>query len=68
MEKLIKSFDNLNQEQKIQFMKKIMPKMCKIFEANPKKIMNEIMPVCQDMMKNSDMDMMKMMSMMENQN
>ena len=53
------------EEQKIEFLKHIMPEMCRGFGDNPTQIMNESMPICQDMMKNCNMDMMKMMSMMQ---
>lgn len=65
MEELKIRFDALNKEQKIEFMKQIMPEMCREFGDNPTQIMNELMPICQDMMKNCNMDRMKMMSMMQ---
>ncbi|MDZ7667850.1 MAG: hypothetical protein U5K27_21380 [Desulfotignum sp.] len=58
-------FDQLTKEEKVQFMKEIMPEMCALFGENPQQMMKEMMPLCMDMMKSSNMDMAQMMSMMK---
>lgn len=64
MEELKAKFDTVNKEQKIGFMKLIIPEMCKLFGEKPEQIINEIMPLCQDMMKDCNIDMSQMMTMM----
>lgn len=70
LEDLKNKFDNLRDEEKIEFMKLIMPSFREIFMKNPEKMMAEMMPFCGDMMKSCGVDMqtmMKMMSMMGKQ-
>lgn len=70
LEDLKNKFDNLGDEEKIQFMKLIMPSFREIFTRNPGKMMAEMMPFCGEMMKSCGMDMqgiMKMMGMMGKQ-
>jgi len=60
-------FSRLTDEEKIAFMKSVMPSFCEIFSKNPQKMMAEMVPLCKDMMKSCNMDiqgMMKMMGMM----
>ena len=38
--------------------------MCQLFGENPEQMMKEMMPLCMNMMKSSNMDMARMMSMM----
>lgn len=64
MEELWDKFNSLSDEQKIAFMKSIMPSFCGIFSKNPEKMMAEMMPLCRDMMKSCNMDMRGMMKMM----
>jgi len=64
MEDLKHKFDNLGDEEKIEFMKLIMPSFREIFMKNPEKMMAEMMPFCGDMMKSCGMDMQGMMKMM----
>ncbi len=64
MEDLQAKFLALTDEEKMEFIKLIMPVMCKIFSKNPQKMMMEIMPYCRDMMKEQGMDMGQMMNMM----
>ena len=64
IEDLKYKFDNLGDEEKIGFMKLIMPSFKEIFRKNPKKMMAEMMPFCGDMMKSCGMDMQGMMKMM----
>lgn len=65
MEELKKNFEALSKNEKIQFIKEIMPAFCKIFSENPDDIMKDMMPYCKDMMKAFNMDM-STMSMMNN--
>lgn len=65
MDDLKEKFEELPEEEKVEFIKSIMPTMCDIFRKNPQKMMNEMMPLCQDMMRN--MDVSNMMNMMGNQ-
>jgi len=64
IEDLKHKFDNLGDEEKIEFMKLIMPSFREIFRKNPEKMMAEMMPFCEDMMKSCGMDMQGMMKMM----
>jgi hypothetical protein len=63
IEDLKRKFDNLSDEEKIEFMKLMMPSFGEIFRKNPEKMMAEMMPVCGDMMKSCGMDMQGMMKM-----
>ena len=63
-EDLKHKFDSLGDEEKIEFMKLIMPSFREIFMKNPEKMMAEMMPFCSEMMKSSGMDMQSMMKMM----
>lgn len=60
-------FNKLTDEEKIAFMKSVMPSFCEIFSKNPEKMMAEMMPLCRDMMKVCNMDMQGMMKMMGKQ-
>ena len=55
-------FSRLPDEEKIAFMKSVMPSFCEIFSKNPEKMMSEMMPLCGEMMKGCNMDMQGMMS------
>jgi hypothetical protein len=63
-EELKDKFSKLTEEEKVAFMKSIMPSFCDIFRKNPKKMMAEMMPFCRDMMQSCNMDMQGMMKMM----
>ncbi len=63
-EELKRKFDNLNDEEKLEFMKLIMPSFKEIFAKNPEKMMAKMMPFCGDMMKSCGVDMQAMMKMM----
>ena len=64
IEDLKHKFDSLGDEEKIEFMKLIMPSFREIFRKNPGKMMVEMMPFCADMMKSCGMDMQGMMKIM----
>lgn len=64
IEDLKNKFDSLGDEEKIEFMKLIMPSFREIFGKNPQKMMTEMMPFCRDMMQSFGMDMQGMMKMM----
>jgi hypothetical protein len=66
MEKLLKQFKALSDEEKLAFMKEAMPSMADIFAKDPQKMMAEMMPFCMNMMKAKGMDMDRMRSMMKN--
>jgi hypothetical protein len=57
-------FNSLTDEEKIAFMKSVMPSFCEIFGKNPEKMMAEMMPLCRDVMKSCNMDMQGMMKRM----
>ncbi len=57
-------FSRLTDEEKLAFMKSVMPSFCEIFSKNPEKMMSEMMPFCRDMMKSCNMNMQGMMKMM----
>ena len=63
-EELEAGFNRLTDEEKVAFMKSVMPSFCEIFSKNPEKMMSEMMPFCRDMMKSCNMDMQGMMKMM----
>lgn len=65
MENLLKQFKDLNDDEKIAFMKEAMPLMAKAFGNDPRKMMSEMMPISMDMMKTKGMDMGMMQSMMK---
>lgn len=60
MEELKARFEALTEKEKTQFMRAIMPEMCELFKANSK----DMMPYCKDMMKDCNIDMPQMMTMM----
>ena len=60
-EELKEKFNRLTDEEKVAFMKSIMPSFCEIFSKNPEKMMGEMMPMCQEMMKSRNMGMHGMM-------
>ena len=64
MEELKSKFEILSEEEKLQFLTSIMPIMCKQFKENPQEMMTIMMPFCKDMMKDCNIDMSQMMSMM----
>ena len=60
-------FNNLTDEEKMAFIKSVIPSFCEVFSKNPHKMMTEMIPFCGEMMKSCNMDvqgMMKMMGMM----
>lgn len=57
-EELKDKFNGLTDEEKLDFMKAVMPSFCQTFARNPGKMMAEMMPLCMDMP-----GMMKMMGM-----
>jgi hypothetical protein len=57
-------FSRLTDEEKIAFMKSVMPSFCEIFCKNPQKMRSEMMPLCREMMEACNMDMQGMMKMM----
>ena len=63
-DELKEKFSRLTDEEKIAFMKSVMPSFCEIFTKNPQKMMAEMMPLCGGMMKSCNMDMQGMMKMM----
>jgi hypothetical protein len=63
-EELKEKFNRLTDEKKVAFMKSVMPSFCEIFSKHPQKMMGEIMPMCQEMMKSCNMDMQGMMKTM----
>jgi hypothetical protein len=68
MEKIKKIVDDwkaLTNEEKLDFMKEVMPLMMEVFRDDPQKMMGEMMPFCMNMMKSKGMDMEKMRSMMK---
>ena len=64
VEKLIKSFNALPDEEKLRFIKAVMPSMKEILCRDPQVMMQEIMPICREMMSGHGMDMNEMMKMM----
>jgi len=64
MDELKDKFGRLTDEEKVAFVKSIMPSFCQIFSKNPEKMMPEMMSFCRDMMKSCNMDMQGMMNMM----
>ena len=64
MEELKAKFEALPEHEKMEFMKMIMPSMCNMFKQNPQQIMQDMMPFCSEIMKDCNMDMSKMMSIM----
>ena len=65
MQNLLDQFKALTKEEKLAFMKEVMPYMAEIFANDPQKMMAEMMPFCMDMMKSKGMDMGRIRSMMK---
>ena len=65
MQNLLDQFKALTKEEKLAFMKEVMPYMAEIFANDPQKMMAEMMPFCMNMMKSKGMDMKRMRSMMK---
>ncbi len=63
-DELKEKFMGLTDEEKIAFIKSVMPSICEIFSKSPQKMMADMMPMCQEMMKSCNMDMQGMMKMM----
>ena len=66
MEKVAKlkaEFDSCTNEEKMHFIKAIMPELCEVFMENQEEFMQEMMPVCKKAMNSGKMDMNKMMGM-----
>ncbi len=61
MKELVVEFKALSKAEKLQLIKEIMPDMCKLFGENTQ----EMMTFCKDMMKECNVDMSQMMSMMK---
>jgi hypothetical protein len=66
MEKLVNDFKALSNEEKLAFMKEVMPSMAEIFAKDPQKMMSDMMPFCMNMMRSRGMDMDRMRSVMKN--
>ncbi|MCX7749121.1 MAG: hypothetical protein N2645_19850 [Clostridia bacterium] len=64
MESIKSEFDRLSDDEKLDFFKMIMPAMCRIFKQNPQKIMEDMMPYCKEVMKDCNLDMSKMIDVM----
>lgn len=65
IEELKEEFGKLTDQDKMAFVKSIMPSMCTVFASNREKMMGGTMSMCQDMMmKSCNMDMQGMMKMM----
>jgi len=57
-------FSRLTDEEKVAFMKSVMPSFCEVFSKNPEKMMSEMMPLCRDMMKSCNIDIQGIRIMM----
>ncbi len=66
MQDLLNQFKALTDEEKLAFMKEAMSAMAEIFRNDPQKMINEMMPVCMNVMKSKGMDMGLMRDMMKN--
>jgi hypothetical protein len=64
MKSLLEGFHQLSEAEKLVFFKTIMPELCSIFRKDPKKMMAEMKPLCQEMMQGCDFDPQQMMRMM----
>lgn len=64
IDELKDQFSKLTDEEKVTFMKSVMPGFCQIFRTNPEGMMREMMPTCQEAMKSCNMDMQGMMKVM----
>ena len=63
--KLVEEYQQLDEKEKFDFMKQIMPDFCRIFEKNPQ-IMQEMMPLFMESMQSCGFDMKQMMKSMMN--
>lgn len=63
MKDLLTQFKSLTDDEKLAFMKEAMTCMAEIFQNDPQKMMDEMMPACMKAMtsKGMNMDMMRVM-------
>lgn len=63
-EELRDKFNGLTDEEKVAFMKSVMPSFGKVFAKDPQKMMAGMMPFCREMMSACGADIQSMMKMM----
>jgi hypothetical protein len=64
MKNLLEGFNRLNDAEKLDFFKALMPELCAVFRRDPQKLMAEMKPLCQEMMQGCGFDPQQMMRMM----
>ncbi len=64
VEELKEKFNKLTDEEKMEFMKSVMPAFCATFAKDPGAMMSRMMPMCAEMMNACGKDMQGMTTMM----
>jgi hypothetical protein len=63
MEDLIKQFENLTDEEKVEFFKRIFPSAFHTFKNNPQQLISEVLPIVMKEFKESGIDLAQLASM-----
>jgi len=64
LDELVQEFNQLSEEEQKSFLTRIMPAVRRLFLNDPRRMMEEMMPFCQEMMSKPGCDMSGMMEMM----
>ncbi len=63
MEELVNKFNQLTDDEKIEFFKTILPTTFETFKGNPQKLMSEILPLVMVEFKKSGIDLNQLLAM-----
>ena len=61
VEDLAQKFHSMSDDEQRAFLIRIMPAVCRLFRKDPRTMMEEMMPLCREMMSGCDGEMMGMM-------
>lgn len=64
LDDLVQEFNQLSEEEQRSFLTRIMPAVRRLFINDPRRMMDEMMPFCQEMMSEPGCDMNGMMEML----
>ncbi len=64
VENLAQKFHSMSEDEQRAFLVRIMPSVCRMFRKDPKAMMEEMMPLCREMMSGCCCDMSEMMESM----
>ena len=63
MEEMIKQFESLTDDEKVEFFKRIFPSAFNTFKNNPNQLISEVFPVVMKELKDSGIDLAQLASM-----